>query len=420
MFWMGDEAGLDPEEMRRRQLAAEMAEQNAPQAPAQTMRNPGMAPEIPDKPSLMPQAPWNPTGPSASQVFTDFGGANRVRLGTPPAGNLARTMAAPPAAAPQPTPDAPVSMQNAAQAIAAGLNPSAYFGMAPMALGAVQPQARILDGFHGDDGMGPVQTPAAAGFTPGAGYAMSIGGKPFQAAAAGDASFGRGVPVPRQWTAEDLEPTSVLGTAGSRFTPSSQGFTMASANLPLFRADMANRAQMTNFAAEMAANANRQAFMGAENDKNRQVQLDIANANVGSRKNQGLAMAADVRLPSTVREQSVRDMEAKGEITKEEGDRLRDGIIFEKAERLGGKKNTKEFFDYVRTNGAGMPGLGQAMAEAGVNPNELWKYGTSSVPFWASANPLGAPSEDDIDYYMKTRASPEERAAYEFARRNVR
>lgn len=286
----------------------------------------------------------------------------------------------------------------------------------PMLPPITKSPASLYDGFHDTGGYETMPPQMAPGFgrQPGGGYAG--GGEH-----ALDSLFNNGMANPgRVWTEADLEPLSVGSFGGFNFTKAARPYAQDNPNLPLFRADMANRAQMTNFAAELAASKNRMDFQSMEGDKDRANRLAIADMTMDSRKDQGLAMAGDQRQPFAVRDQSVNEMEKKGSVSPEEAARLRAGILFEKAEKFGGPKNSPGYWNYIQQNGGSIPGLAGEMAKYGADANKLWQWGTSDVPFWASPNPFRKPDEEDIEYFYKTRGTPEQQARYGFAKKNVK
>jgi len=189
------------------------------------------------------------------------------------------------AAAALPLPTAPGARRASPEELAAAMANKRVIGDASV------PRTYSPEG--ADWGMSPQQI-AASSYTADLPFLTNLeGGSP------GGMMYNGMAPVPRQWTAEDLEPTSVLGYTGSLRKAFSggdtRGYTMASPNLPLFRADMAQRSQAMNFIAEMAANANRQQFAAAEGERNRSAEMERLRMTLGSRdENNRMRQLADI------------------------------------------------------------------------------------------------------------------------------
>jgi hypothetical protein len=275
-------------------------------------------------------------------------------------------------------------------------------------------------------------TPPAAAFVPGGnnpyaaiGAMAGVGGEYKAPILHGDrigdpvatAPYMNGMaPVPRQWTAEDLEPTSVLGASGFNFTKPSQGFTMANGNLPLFRADMANRAQMTNFAAEMANSANRMAFQAGENDRDRQNRLDIAgmgnDVKLGGLNVRSLDMISKLP-PGPLRDKAVdslADASSTEKIDLKYGDLL-------KSDKLT-QHNLSGLLPFISEN-TDLAGLAQALEQRrGISIDKRLASLTGQGNPWYSRPVVGSPTPGSdwhqslLGGFDQSRLSPEASAEY--------
>jgi len=199
--------------------------------------------------------------------------------------------------------------------------------------------------------------------------------------------FGSGPSVGRVWTAEDLEPTSVLGYTGSLRKGFSggdtRGYTMASPNLPMFRADMAQRSQALNFIAEMAASANRQAFQSRENELERQsrerMAADAAGVKVGGLDVRRLALVQDMP-PGPLRDRAIDDIPG---LTPAQKVDLKYGSLIS-SEKL--TKNTIGSLAPYLSEGSDYAGLATALAEKrGITPAVLSgrMYELTDPGFWS-------------------------------------
>jgi hypothetical protein len=336
---LNDVAPAETEEERRRREAQQMfgmkppdasrvammdAMGNAPQ-PAMPQRLQGLLP-----PALQQQSPPDDI---LTRMFGDLprGGASAAAPGAGPE-------TAPRTLGPQPAP--------------------AYYPMVPPIGGSLQDSGavKIFDGFHGDEGLGPMTgTPTygpsiAAG--PGAGWGTNAHPSDQEYAnRAGQAL------VPHVWTEGDLDPTRVLGVNGFKFSPDTQGYTAGSPNLPLFAAAQA-RAKQDNLLNQMFLQHQnetqhmlaQQMFQAGQNDLNRKSQVDIANIAAGKTDHTRLNdQATNPAAPLSERNTSIDEGEKKGLFTPERASEMRTLAIVDQAKKIDPNRGSK-FWSYVQQN----------------------------------------------------------------------
>lgn len=224
-------------------------------------------------------------------------------------------------------------------------------------------------------------------------------------------------PVGHVWTEADLEPTSVLGYTGSLRKAFSggdtYGYTTPSPNLALFRADQARQAQGLNFAAEMANALGRQAFQASENEKDRNLKLNLNQATVEAKKDQDLAMVGDQRVPWDVREQKIRDMVAKGKLTSREAGQFKLSNLLDQATNVSKlDPRSLDFYKYLAPHFEGQDPFFEL--NKGDLISELQKRNVTGPDVARSFSPWGVPTVDWL--FQSEKDTPDRVRAVNFAR----
>lgn len=324
-FWQDPEDDPnDPRSPKERAMnsALTLDANNIPTGAATPLpaRTPYAMPAATPSPMLGQQAAWA-TAPVGSGL------GNFARLLDLPGASPAYATAVPPAAA-KPAAPLPAATPDAAGGLLAGA-----------LAGAQKEGPPLIDG-----GTAPTYPGG-----PGAGWGRNAHPSDYEYTARS------GMPVaPRVWTEADLDPTHTLGYTGSLRKAFSggdtYGYTIPSPNLPLFRADMASRAQGLNFAAEMANSLGRQAFQASENEKDRQLKRDLEEANNQAKKNQSLALLSSPNTPSDIKNIEMTSAKAKGTLSAQEIASLNVSDLLNRAKGLNLQPDSLDYWKYIASN----------------------------------------------------------------------